>query len=107
VIVRPGQKPIQLTDGGLVIGLFENVQFERGHEKFQVGDVLVLCTDGITESTDSQDNEYGLEHLIKCVRQAAASSASEIVTAVSTDVARFSRDGTHLDDKVMIAIKAV
>jgi sigma-B regulation protein RsbU (phosphoserine phosphatase) len=107
VIVRPGKDPIQLTEGGMVIGLFENAQFERGHETFQTGDVLVLCTDGITESMDAQYNEYGLEQLIECVRQTAAGKASEIVAAVSADVARFSREGTHLDDKVMIAIKAV
>lgn len=107
VIVRPGGEPIQLTEGGMVIGLFENAQFERGHETFKTGDVLVLCTDGITESMDAQYNEYGLEQLIACVRQAATGKATEIVAAVSTDVARFSREGTHLDDKVMIAIKAV
>jgi sigma-B regulation protein RsbU (phosphoserine phosphatase) len=107
VIIRPGQNPIQLTVGGMVIGLFENAQFERGDEKFRTGDVLILCTDGVTEAMDAQDNEYGLDHLIECVRQAAGGKASEIITTVSTDVARFSRDGTHLDDKVMIAIKAV
>ncbi len=106
VIVRPAQQDaIMLKEGGMVIGLFENVPFERGHAKFQPGDVLVLCTDGITESMDAQQDEYGLERLVVSVREAAAGSAGEIVKAVSTDVARFSRDGTHLDDKVMIAIK--
>jgi sigma-B regulation protein RsbU (phosphoserine phosphatase) len=107
VIVRPGQDPIKLTEGGIVIGLFENAQFERGHVRLQTGDVLILCTDGITEAMDAQQNEYGLEHVIETVGEAVGGNASQIVAAVSTDVARFSRAGTHLDDKVMIAIKAV
>ncbi len=94
-----------LKEGGMVIGLFENVPFERGHAKFQTGDILVLCTDGITESMNAQQDEYGLDRLVTSVREAAGNTAGEIVKTVSTDVARFSRDGTHLDDKVMIAIK--
>ncbi|MBI1983267.1 MAG: SpoIIE family protein phosphatase [Acidobacteria bacterium] len=105
VIVRPKNEPITLTEGGMVIGLFENAQYRRGHIKLQSGDVLVLCTDGITESMDSHSDEYGDERLLECVHQSADLKAAEIVEAVSADVARHSRHGTHLDDKVMIAIK--
>ncbi len=106
VIVRPGKEAIALTDGGMVVGLFENASYERGHIKIESGDVLVLCTDGITESMDAKHDEYGMERLIQQVCTCADKSAAEIVEAVSTDVTRFSRAGTHLDDKVMIAIKA-
>jgi sigma-B regulation protein RsbU (phosphoserine phosphatase) len=104
-IVRPDAEPILLKEGGMVIGLFDNVPYERGQTRFHSGDVLVLCTDGITEAMDAQQDEYGLDRLVNCVREAANGSAAEIVKTVSADVARFSREGTHLDDKVMIAIK--
>jgi sigma-B regulation protein RsbU (phosphoserine phosphatase) len=107
VIIRPNQAPIALTDGGMVIGLFENARYERGHTKLQGSDVLILCTDGITESMDPQHEEYGAERLTRCVQGVAERKAGEIVSFVSTDVARFSRHGTHLDDKVMIVIKVV
>lgn len=105
VIVRPDHEPITLTEGGMVIGLFENAQYRRGHIKLQPRDVMILCTDGITESMDSHHEEYGDERLIECVQNAAELKAAEIVAAVSSDVARYSRLGTHIDDKVMIAIK--
>jgi sigma-B regulation protein RsbU (phosphoserine phosphatase) len=105
VIVRPSHDPISLTEGGMVIGLFENARYQRGHAKLQRGDVLVLCTDGITESMNTLNEEYGTERLVECVQSTAGQTAAEIVTAVNTDVNRFSRHGTHLDDKVMIAIK--
>ncbi len=91
----------------MVIGLFENVQFERGHVKLEPGDTLILCTDGITESDDENQEEYGTDRLVRSVLDASNGSAEEIVAAVSADVNRFSQQGTHLDDKVMIAIKAV
>ena len=107
VIVRPGSEPIPLTEGGMVVGLFETATYERGHLKIQSGDVLVLCTDGITESMDAHHDEYGTERLVKMVEESADKTASEIVQAVAADVARYSRQGTHIDDKVMIAIKAL
>ncbi len=106
-VVRPNQDPIRLTEGGMVIGLFENVQYQRGQVKLQSGDVVVLCTDGITESMDAHHEEYGTERLIRCVREAADRQAAEIVAAVGADVNRFSRQGTHVDDKVIIAIKVL
>jgi sigma-B regulation protein RsbU (phosphoserine phosphatase) len=105
VIVRTGSDPVALTEGGMVIGLFESARFERGYTRLQRGDVLVLCTDGITESMDAQHEEYGTDRLVECVRTVQDKSAAEIVSAVSADVTRFSRYGAHTDDKVMIAIK--
>ena len=91
----------------MVIGLFENALYQRGQAKFQKGDVLILCTDGITESMDTLHEEYGAERLIQTVRSVADRQAADIVSSVGADVARFSRHGTHLDDKVMIVIKVV
>jgi sigma-B regulation protein RsbU (phosphoserine phosphatase) len=105
VVVRTEGEPVNLTEGGMVVGLFDNVQYDRGQVKFQTGDVLVLCTDGITEAMDAQQEEYGIERLVNCVRSAITQSAAEILTTVNAEVTKFSRMGTHLDDKVMIAVK--
>jgi serine phosphatase RsbU (regulator of sigma subunit) len=107
VIVRPGSEPIQLTEGGMVIGLFENVEFDRGHVKFQNGDILLLCTDGITEAMDVQSEEFGLERMIASVGPVASSKAKDIVIKICDDVTVFSKGGTHMDDKVMLAIKVI
>jgi len=105
VIVRREKAPIFLTQGGTVVGLFEQAPYERGMEQLLPGDLLVLCTDGITESMDAERNEYGAKRLIERVRMNADQNATAIVEAVRTDVARYSRHGTHVDDKVMIVIK--
>jgi sigma-B regulation protein RsbU (phosphoserine phosphatase) len=105
VIVRTNGEPVDLTEGGMVVGLFDNIRYEGGQFKFQAGDVLVLCTDGITESMDEEEEEYGMERVVNRVQGVISHSAAEIVNAVNADVAAFSRMGTHLDDKVIIVIK--
>jgi sigma-B regulation protein RsbU (phosphoserine phosphatase) len=107
VILRPGSEPIQLTEGGMVVGLFEDVQFDRGHVKFQPGDILLLCTDGITEAMDMHDEEFGLERLVASASQMTESKAKEIVLKVCDDVTAYSKGGTHMDDKVMLAIRVL
>ena len=67
--------------------------------------MLVLCADGITESIDEEQEEYGVGCLVNCVRNAVTRSVAEIVNAVNAHVAVFSRKRTHLDDKAMIATK--
>jgi len=105
VIVRTEREPVNLTEGGMAVGLFDNVRYKSQQFKFQTGDVLVLCTDGITESMDEEQEEYGMGRLVNCVRRTITQSAAEIVHAVDADVTAFSRKGTHLDDKVMIVIR--
>jgi phosphoserine phosphatase RsbU/P len=105
VIVRPGHAPIELTEGGMVIGLFDNVHFDRGHVKFQTGDILLLCTDGITEAMDTQSEEFGMERVVACVSEVPELRAKEVVLKVCNNVTEYSRGGTHMDDKVMLAIK--
>ncbi len=107
VIFRPGAESIQLVEGGMVIGLFENIQFDRGHVKFQTGDILLLCTDGITEAMDVQSEEFGMGRVVKSVNDAQEHKAREIVLKICDDVNKFSKGGTHMDDKVMLAIKLV
>ena len=105
VIVRSEGEAVNLTEGGMVVGLFDNMPYKSGQFNLQAGDALVLCTDGITESMNQAQEEYGTERLVGCVRGAMARGAAEIVNAVASDVAEYSRMGTHLDDKVVIAIK--
>ena len=106
-VVRRGHQPISLTEGGVVIGLFENPSYQRGQVKLLSGDVVVLCTDGIMESMNAMNEEYGTERLARKVLEVSDRKASDIVEAVRDDVEAFSRQGTHIDDKVMIAIKVV
>lgn len=107
VVVRKNSQPLTLNEGGMVIGLFEKAPYDRGHVQLQKDDILILCTDGITEAMDIHSEEYGSERLTQKVTEVADQKAAEIVQTVSADVARFSRQGTHIDDKVMIVIKTL
>lgn len=99
---RPHQ---ELTEGGTVVGLFPQTEYQRGSVKLATGDILVCCTDGIVEASNKQDDEYGSGRLAASVARHRAKSAHAIVDAVATEVAGFSAGGQHVDDKILMITK--
>ena len=96
-----------LREGGMVVGMFPSVRFDRGHVRLETGDIFVACTDGITEAMDAQDDEFGSQRLVELVARERALPAAEIVQSVLTEVDYFSRGGTHEDDRVILILKVV
>jgi phosphoserine phosphatase RsbU/P len=95
-----------LEDGGTVIGLFPKSEYSRGSVNLEPGDVLVCCTDGIYEAMNPAEEEYGTPRLAACVARNRSKPAQAIVEAVLEEVAEFSKGGTHVDDKVLMIVKA-
>src|SRR5580692_377839 len=106
-VVRADGSVEYLREGGMVVGLFPSVHYDRGHVRLNRGDIVVACTDGITEAMDKESEEFGQPRLVElCVRE-RAKPAQEIVDIVLKEVDLFSRGGTHKDDRVIMILKVV
>jgi sigma-B regulation protein RsbU (phosphoserine phosphatase) len=106
-VVRADGSVEYLREGGMVVGLFPSVHYDRGHVRLNAGDIVVACTDGITEAMDKESEEFGQPRLVDlCVRE-RSKPAQEIVDIVLKEVDLFSRGGTHEDDRVIMILKVV
>jgi serine phosphatase RsbU (regulator of sigma subunit) len=94
-----------LQDGGTVVGLFPTAEYERGSARLNPGDILVASTDGITEACNANDDEFGYERVAACVAKHRQKSAEQIIEAVLAEVKEYSKDGVHIDDKVLMVLK--
>ncbi|MGZ4787433.1 MAG: SpoIIE family protein phosphatase [Terriglobales bacterium] len=94
-----------LQDGGTVVGLFPTAEYERGSARLNPGDILVASTDGITEACNADDEEFGYERVAACVAKNRHKSAEQIIEAVLAEVKDYSRDGVHIDDRVLMVLK--
>ncbi len=54
---------VDLAENGLFIGPFPNAKYANMSVRFSTGDRLLLYTDGITEASDSEGEEFGREKL--------------------------------------------
>jgi len=104
LVRRHGEHPLEA--GGTVLGLFPQQRYKRGFARMEPGDVMVACTDGITETNGVNEEEYGMTRLVGSIRDHRQLPASALVDAVLGDVAAFSTDGAPRDDRVLMVVKA-
>jgi sigma-B regulation protein RsbU (phosphoserine phosphatase) len=71
------------TDGGQLIGLFEEYESSCEEYALHAGDVVVLYTDGVTEARDAAGDLFGSERLSAVVGRHAGASADEVVAAIT------------------------
>jgi sigma-B regulation protein RsbU (phosphoserine phosphatase) len=96
-----------LDTTGLLLGPSPNAKYYLESINFVKGDVLLLFSDGITETMDSNSVEYGDERLINKLKKVSSLSSREIVLKILDDVVNFSKNGDYTDDKTLVAIKRI
>ncbi|HXN24095.1 MAG TPA: GAF domain-containing SpoIIE family protein phosphatase [Candidatus Dormibacteraeota bacterium] len=104
-LIRANGSVALLEQGGTLVGLFPDVGYERGTLQLDSGDILVACTDGITEAMDARELEYGRARLIESVERLRSRPAQEIVNHILNEVQTFSRDSSYEDDRVLFVMK--
>jgi sigma-B regulation protein RsbU (phosphoserine phosphatase) len=107
ILVRKNGEVLSLEQGGMVIGLFSAVEYERGSMQLMPGDVLLCCTDGIIEASDKDHEEFGADRLVKIVQNNQHLSAQELVKIVAQEVEDYAKGGVHIDDKVLMVVKVL
>lgn len=95
----------QLQPTGPVLGPAPQAKYTIENILFEVGDVLVIYSDGITESANANYDEFGEKKLIKIIRKNFKRTPKEITYAILDEVIKFSKDGKYSDDKTLVVIK--
>lgn len=96
----------RLEAGGTVLGLLPDPHYEQEGITFELGDVLVAYTDGITEAENSFEEQFGEKRLIETVGRVVNRSPDEILHAILDAVANWVETGEPQDDMTLIVAKA-
>lgn len=103
ILVRASGEVVRLDAGGAVLGVFPKWPYEQVTVSLEPGDRLVLFTDGVTEASNSRDEEFGeerLAHLISALRDRCAHELkNRILQTVSTFTA-----GRAQDDATLVVV---
>jgi len=106
-IKKDSDKIIKLDSTGPVLGPAPNANYTVENINFAPGDVLLIFSDGVTESANSEFEQYGDERLEALLIKNKNKTPKEIAYAVLEDVIIFSKNGQYTDDKTLVVIKRV
>ena len=95
----------ELESGGLPLGLFDSGAYEAGRIDLNVGDLVFIYSDGITESASRRDEEFGVARLVDLLRGCRECPLSEIVGAVDEAVTEFENGLDQGDDQTLVLIR--
>lgn len=96
-----------LEEGGPVLGLLPDAPYGDGERPLTTGDVLVLFTDGVSETADAVGLEFSPQGVKEVVQKHRGESAARILAALREAVARFSLSAPLLDDLTIMVIKVI
>jgi phosphoserine phosphatase RsbU/P len=93
----------RLAQGGFMLGLFEQLTLTDETLKLQSGDTLVAYTDGLTDTVNHQDEDYGHTRLANTIDSAPA-AAQDVIAHVLRDLEAFAGPLPQPDDITLLVL---
>jgi len=107
ILVRASGESRMLEGGGLVLGVLPIAPYSEQRERLGPGDLLVLYSDGVTEATNANFDEFGEERFIEVLKQHRHEPAAAIVAAVTNALGEFAAGAPQADDITLVVAKRV
>ncbi len=92
----------RLKTGGIVLGFLANQNYVQETVPFMQGDLLVAFTDGLTETMNSREEEFGEERLIELVKKYRGEGIFMLKEKIVGELQAFSRQDSPEDDITLI-----
>jgi serine phosphatase RsbU (regulator of sigma subunit)/pSer/pThr/pTyr-binding forkhead associated (FHA) protein len=105
LVVRGDGSVEALEAGGMVVGLMEGVPYAEGSAEVRPGDVVLVFSDGVTETWSPENEEFGERGLIEAVRRGRGLSAESLQNLILQELDRFAAGAKATDDRTLIVLK--
>lgn len=105
LIIHSNGEIQQLENGDALLGVFPDSKYEDASIELKPGDLLLLFTDGITEATAMDGEEFGEERLVAVAKSAAGSSLEDVQSTILERVKDFC-DSQLSDDATLLMLAA-
>lgn len=104
LLLRADDELERLSDGGPVLGVVPAAKFDCGTVQLHLGDALLVCSDGILESFNESDQEFGSRRLEAEFRRAHGGSAESVLFSVLGAVQDFAAPRPLTDDMTLALV---
>lgn len=104
-ILLRGDRVIELEEGGLVIGVDPDSEYEMGVAELKPGDHIVFYTDGVTEAMNYDEQLYGLDRLRESIHRHCQLEIGTMAQQLLWDVRRFAGLAEQADDITIVVAR--
>lgn len=105
ILVRASGAVERIEATGVPIGILPEQTYDEGCVRLWPGDVLVVFSDGITESIDMMGQEFGEDRLVDVVRRNLTASAGKLRDRIDEALSRFVGSAPSVDDMTLLILR--
>jgi phosphoserine phosphatase RsbU/P len=105
ILINQSGRVMRLENGGALLGVFPEWRYEDSTMQLSPGDRLLLFTDGITEASNADGEEFGEHRLIEAAKNARQENPLAVQARLLSDVKRFCRSQLQ-DDATLVVVSA-
>lgn len=109
LLFDPGSNRFEELEGmGVALGINGDYSYQENEKLgFGNGQILVLGTDGLWETSNTSEEMYGKDRFREMIQRNAHKNANEIVSAILSNVKAFSASAIPEDDITLVVVKRV
>jgi sigma-B regulation protein RsbU (phosphoserine phosphatase) len=101
---RAGGHVEELGEGGLLLGVIEQTDYQQGLAAFAPGDALLLYSDGVSEATDSRGQQFGEDRLLQLWRDWSHAAPAEVLERLVKAIQDFRGSASQSDDITAVVV---
>ncbi len=90
---------------GMPLGLFDGIPYDAFTRQMQIGEMLYLYTDGVTEAMNAEGDLFGEERLIRVLDEFGPMNARSVGVGVRRALTDYTKDAEQSDDITMLILK--
>ena len=92
-------------ESNIVLGVEEGYKFKKESHKFDKGDYLLMFTDGLNESINNDEEEFGYQRIEDTIKDTCGLDLEEIIKKLNDNLNSFTGNKEQFDDITMVLIK--
>jgi serine phosphatase RsbU (regulator of sigma subunit)/pSer/pThr/pTyr-binding forkhead associated (FHA) protein len=94
-----------LEIGGPVVGLLDIASYDTGTVPLSDGDIIVVCSDGVTEARSRSNEEFGRDRLAAALAGAHSQGSDVVLDRITSAVRQFSQGAAQSDDITALVLR--
>ncbi len=105
LLCRGGEIVDRPRDGGVPLGLLDDFSYLEQSLEIEVGDMLVIYSDGVTDAESPDGVEFGEPRLLEAVLAVCDEPAKVVLDSVVAAVSEHTRDTDPIDDITLVVVR--